>query len=141
MPDLRIRQLDRDDVARAWPLARSNSRFSSVSGWNRFAHDLFERSGGIIAVSAEDGCLHGIATYEPITTKGSGRVLHVEIMVAFELSRRAPVKHALCDALLCFARLFGCDSVRVTMSDGTVVEHPAGPSGAEQCREASRKVE
>lgn len=141
MPDLRIRQLDREDVARAWPLVRSKSRLSSLSGWNRFAHDLFERSGGIIAVSAEDGCLHGIATYEPITKRNSDRVLHVEIMVAFELSRRAPVRHALCDALLGFARLFDCDSVRITMLDGTVVEHPAGPAGAEQCREASRRVE
>jgi hypothetical protein len=141
MPDLRIRQLDREDVARAWPLVRSKSRLSSLSGWNRFAHDLFERSGGIIAVSAEDGCLHGIATYEPITKGNSGRVLHVEIMVAFELSRRAPVRQALCDALLGFARLFDCDSVRITMLDGTVVEHPAGPAGAEQCREASRRVE
>ena len=141
MPDLRIRQLDREDVARAWPLVRSKSRLSSLSGWNRFAHDLFERSGGIIAVSVEDGCLHGIATYEPITKGNSGRVLNVEIMVAFELSRRAPVRQALCDALLGFARLFDCDSVRITMLDGTVVEHPAGPAGAEQCREASRRVE
>ena len=141
MPDLRIRQLDRGDVARAWPLVRSKSRITSLSGWNRFAHDLFERSGGIIAVSAEDGCLHGIATYEPILKRNSGRVLHVEIMVAFELSRRAPVRHALCDALLGFARLFDCDSVLVTMPDGTVVEHPAGPAGAEQCREAFRRVE
>ena len=92
-------------------------------------------------VSAEDGCLHGIATYEPITKGISGRVLNVEIMVAFELSRRAPVRQALCDALLGFARLFDCDSVRITMLDGTVVEHPAGPAGAEQCREASRRVE
>lgn len=141
MPDLRIRQLDRDDVARAWPLVRSKSRITSLSGWNRFAHDLFERSGGIIAVSAEDECLHGIATYEPIRKRGPGRVLHVEIMVAFELSRRAPVRHALCDALLGFARLFDCNSVRVTMPDGTVVEHPAGPAGAEQCSEAPRRVE
>ena len=141
MPDLRIRQLDREDVARAWPLVRSKSRLSSLSGWNRFAHDLFERSGGIIAVSAEDGCLHGIATYEPITKGNSGRVLNVEIMVAFELSRRAPVRQALCDALLGFARLFDCDSVRVTTPDGTVAEHPAGPEGAEPCRETSRRVE
>ena len=141
MPNLRIRQLDREDVARAWALVRSKSRITSLSGWNRFAHDLFERSGGIIAVSAEDGCLHGVATYEPIRKRGSGRVLQVEIMVAFELSRRAPVRHALCDALLGFARLFGCDFVRLTMPDGSVVEHSTGPAGAEQCREASRRVE
>ena len=141
MPDLRIRQLYRDDIERAWPLARSKSQFSSLSGWKRFAHDLVERGGGVIAVSAEDGCLHGIATYEPITQKDVDRVLEVETMVAFELSRRAPIRHALCDALIGFARLFDCGVVRVTLPDGRIVEHSAASAGAEQCHEASRRVE
>jgi hypothetical protein len=141
MPDLRIRQLDRDDVARAWPLVRSKSRIASLSHWKRFAHDLFERGGGVIAVSAEDGCLHGIATYEPTMTKSFGHVLQVDTLVSFELSRRAPVRHALCDALTGFARLFDCDAVRVTMPDGTVIEHPAGTRGAGQCCDNSGKVE
>jgi hypothetical protein len=127
MPDLRIRQLDRDDVERAWSLVRSKSQISSLSEWKRFAHDLFERGGGVIAVSAEDECLHGIATYEPIRTKDSGSVLQVDTMIAFELSRNAPVRSALCDALTGFARLFDCDSVRLAMPDGRVIERPAGP--------------
>lgn len=128
MPALRIRQLDLDDVARAWPLVRAKSQIVSLSKWTRFASDLFERGGGVIAVSAEDGCLHGIATYEPMLTKSFGHVLQVDTLVAFELSRRAPVSHALCDALIGFARLFDCGAVRVTMPDGTVIEYPADSS-------------
>jgi hypothetical protein len=74
-------------------------------------------------------------------TKSFGHVLQVETLVSFELSRRSPVRHALCDALIGFARLFDCDAVRVTMPDGSFIEHPAGAAGADQCRENSGKVE
>ena len=135
MPRLTIRQLDRDNLDCAWPLVRTRPQFSSPSGWRRFANNLFERGGGIIAVSAEDGCVHGIATYEPVTKRDSGRILKVEILVAFELSRRAPVRQALCDALVGFARLFDCTTVDLLMPDGSMVELASEPSTA-----ASRKA-
>ena len=115
MPDLTIRQLDRSDLDQAWPLVNCTSRIPSLLGWRRFAGHLFERGGGVVGIAAPDGHFHGIATYEPIAEKRSGRLLQVDILVAFELSRRAPVRRALCEALDGFARLFDCEAVRVSM--------------------------
>lgn len=124
MLDLTIRQLDRDDLDSAWPLISIRSGWS-LAGWRRFADHLFERGGGIIGIAAGDGCLHGLATYEPVTKKRAGRVLKVDTLVAFEFSRRAPVRQALCNALAGFARLFDCEAVSVAMPNRGYVEYAA----------------
>jgi hypothetical protein len=124
MCHLTIQQLGFEELAQAWPLARTASHYQSCEMWRRSAVHLMGRGGGVIAIAADDGCFHGMATFEPITKPRGGRVLHVETMVTFELSHRAPVRRALRDALVGFARLFDCDAVNVAMPDRGFLKGP-----------------
>ena len=116
MSQLTVRQLHSSELAQAWPLVRTAARYSSAEAWQRSAGNLIGRGGGVVAIGAEDGCFHGIATYEPVPSPRGGRVLQVDTLATFEFSRRAPVRHALCEALFGFARLFDCEAISVPVS-------------------------
>jgi hypothetical protein len=68
-----------------------------------------------MGVVAEEAGFLGVATYEPAATLHAGKVLRVEILVTFELTRRAPVRAVLCEALDRLALLLGCDAVAVSV--------------------------
>ena len=123
MPGLTIIDLEPDELARAWPLVRIVSPWLNPEAWQGSAEELIAHGGGVISVVAPDGCLHGIATYEPIDKSRTGRVLYVETLVTFELSRRAPARHALCDALDLLGHAFVCRSVVLPLPSKGHVEH------------------
>lgn len=129
MPELTVRTLKESELDQAWPLVRGRSAETTIGGWRRFARRLVRRGGGILAVAAEDGLLHGVATFEPVTRVRSGRVLQVETLVSFELSRRAPVRNALCAALTDFARGLQCEAVAVGLPGRGFVDHAAWRAG------------
>jgi len=118
MPGLTIIDLEPDELARAWPLVRIVSPWLNPEAWRGSAEELIAHGGGVISVVAPDGCLHGVATYEPIDKSRAGRVLYVETLVTFELSRRAPVRQYLCDCLERLAPALGCDAIAVSMPVG-----------------------
>jgi hypothetical protein len=118
MPGLTIIDLEPDKFARAWPLVRIVSPWLNPEAWQGSAEELIAHGGGVISVVAPDGCLHGVATYQPIDKSRAGRVLYVETLVAFELSRRALVRQFLCDCLERLAPTLGCDVIAVSMPVG-----------------------
>jgi hypothetical protein len=118
VPGLTIIDLEPDELARAWPLVRMVSPWLNPAAWQGSAEELIAQGGGVISVVAPDGCLHGVATYEPIDKSRAGRVLYVETLVTFELSRRAPVRQYLCDCLERLAPALGCDAIAVSMPVG-----------------------
>ena len=115
MPDLRTLLLDESQLAQAYPLVRSAARVGPEQ-WKKFARELIASGGGVLAVAADDSCLHGVAAFRPAGTLRHELSLHVEILVAFELSRQAPVREALCGALEKLARRKGCRSILFTMA-------------------------
>jgi hypothetical protein len=120
MPRLTVIDLERDELAKAWALVRAVSASTGVEEWEESASELIARGGGVIGVVAQDGCLHGVATYRPIGDGKGGRILYLETLVTFELSRRAPVRQLLCDRLERLASVLGCDSIAVSMPVGSL---------------------
>lgn len=132
MPDLRIFPLEKPQVDLAFPLVRSAADISPER-WRSFARELIAAGGGIVAAQADSGCLHGLAVYRPLGTLRYGRALQVELLVAYELSRQAPVREALCVALEETARDSDCRAIIFTSPARSLVEaHPARQAGWEE---------
>ena len=110
MPDLRTLLLDESQLAQAYPLVRSAARVGPEQ-WKKFARELIASGGGVLAVQADDACLHGIAAFRQVGTLRHALTLQVEVLAAFELSRLAPVRKALCAALEELARRKGCRNI------------------------------
>ncbi len=113
MPDLSLSRLDEGQLALAYPLIRSAARVS-LERWKTFARQLIASGGGILAVEANDGCLHGVAAFRQVGSLRFERSLQVDILVAFELSRMAPVRRTLCAGLEEIAREMGCRNIVFT---------------------------
>lgn len=129
MPELDLIELDQDELALAWPLVRASSPELQLYGWQAFAEALIDRGGGVLAAAAPDRTLHGIATYEAIDKPTFGRVLHVDTLVTFELSSRAPTRKLLVSALGRLSAALACSA--------TVISAPRRPRPR---KDASRSV-
>jgi hypothetical protein len=115
MPDFRILLLDERQLAEAYPLVRSATDVSP-DRWKKFARELIASGGGVLAVQAADSCLHGVAAFRQVGTLRHELSLQVELLAAFELSRLAPVRKALCAALEDLARRKGCRNILFTVA-------------------------
>ena len=123
MAQFTIEHLSEDQLLDAWPVVCMSHSHASPDWWVSEGSALIERGGGILAARAPDGTIHGIATYEVTRRALLGRVLAVDTLIAFELSRRAPARHALCDALDLLASAFDCRSIVLPLPSKGHVEH------------------
>ena len=115
MPELRICRLNERQLTQAYPLIRSTAQVSRER-WEAFGRGLIADGGGILAVRARGGCIHGLAAFRRLGSLRHDLSLQVEIMVAFELSRLAPVRKALYAALEKIARGMSCHSIAFVMT-------------------------
>ena len=120
-----IEHLSEDRLAEAWPVVSRSHSHANTDWWVAEASALIGRGGGVLAACAPDGAIHGVATYEIVRKGPLGRVLAVGILTTFELSRRAPARHALCDALDLLGHAFDCRSVVLPLPSKGHVEHRA----------------
>ena len=111
MAQFTIEHLSEDVLLHAWPIVRMSHSLAKPGWWLSEATDLIERGGGILAARAPDGTIHGVATYEVAKKALLGRVLAVDTLITFELSRRAPARRALCDALDLLGHAFDCRNI------------------------------
>lgn len=116
MPAFTIEHLDEHKLLDAWPVLRSSGEAAMAEWWENEARDLLRRGGGVLAARAPDGSIHGIASYECRHRPEVGRVLHVDRLVTFELSRKRPARQALTDALSLTARAFCCRALMLPLS-------------------------
>ena len=125
MAHFAIEHLSEDQLLEGWPVVSISHSHASPDWWLSEAAALIERGGGILAARAPDGSIHGIATYEVARKALLGRVLAVDTLIAFELSRRAPARHALCEALELLASAFDCRSTVLPLPSKAHVQHRA----------------
>lgn len=111
MVQLAIENLSHEQLTEAWPVVRMSRSHANADWWTSEAAELMRRGGGVIAARAADGTIHGVATYEVSSKALLGRVIVVDTLITFELSRRAPARHALCEALELLASAFDCRSI------------------------------
>ena len=114
MPELDIIELDQDELTLAWPLVRTSCPQLKPDRWQALAEALIDRGGGVLGVAAPDRALHGVATYETIDKPRFGRVLQVDTLVTFELTRRAPARQALVGALKQISDERGCTATLIS---------------------------
>lgn len=111
MPRFAIEHLNADRLAEAWPIVRMAQTHANCSWWISEAEALIERGGGILVARAPDESIYGVATYAVARKPLLGRVLAVDMLISFELIRRAPARHALYEALGLLASAFDCRSI------------------------------
>ena len=109
MPHFAIERLELEQLQEAWPVVRMSGLHANLDWWLSDATQLMERGGGVLAVRAPDGSIHGIATFEP-TGRPANR-LAVEIFITFELSRGAPARRGLREGLDRVAAALDCTRI------------------------------
>lgn len=129
MLQLTAQDLTADHLTLAWPLVRTLSPETNVERWLAAARKLIDRGGGWVGVATEAGSLRGLASYEPVGSP-AGKILQVDAMVTFEVSRRAPVRRALCEALDRLATRLGCEAVAVKIANRGFLPEMPKKSGA-----------
>ena len=114
MPDLSVESIDSSRLADVYPLVRSATRVG-LKRWVEFGRELFRAGGGVLAVTAPDKCVHGVATYRPGRDLRHVQSLDVDVIVAFDLRDDGRVRNALYSALERVAGELGCKSVNLTV--------------------------
>jgi len=120
-----VAELDRRDLAQVWPLVRTASSHLRLEEWERHWQKLVDRGGGAIGVAGEAGGFLGVATYEAVTKPRAGRVLKVDTLVTFELTRRPRIRQILCDELDELAPRLGCEALAVSAPKPAIRAAPA----------------
>ena len=111
MPEFRLSHLSPDQMDMAYGLVRIAMPETHLPEWQSYARSLLGSGGAVLALTAPDGTIHGLASYMPEPSLRHGKVLRVDTFIAFELSRRAPARKALCDGLQATAEELGCSTV------------------------------
>lgn len=120
-----IEHLGEDRLAEAWPVVCMAHSHANAEWWVSEAASLIERGGGVLAARGPDGAVHGVATYEVARKAPLGRVLVVDTLITFELSRRAPARHALYEALELLASAFDCRNIVLPLASKAHLQHRA----------------
>ena len=113
MPDLEVQILERDRLADAYPLVRSATRVG-LPRWEEFGLQLAAVGGGVLAVIAPDGCIHGVASFRPRPNLRHRQSLDVEVFVAFELPGTSGVRALLYEGLERLGAERQCESLTLT---------------------------
>lgn len=121
MPHFTATAIDPGQSALLFALVRIARPATSLPAWRSHAAELAAAGGGVIALRTADGTFHGLATWLPETHLAHGRALRVDTFIAFELSRRAPARKTLCEALQAIARDQGCSTVLYTLASRGLV--------------------
>lgn len=111
MPRFAIEHLNADQLVEAWPIVRMARAHANCGWWMSEAEALIERGGGILVARAPGDAVYGVATYAVARKPVLGRVLAVDMLISFELSRRAPARQALYEALGLLASAFDCRGI------------------------------
>lgn len=109
MPDLQLRHLNPGELPAAFPLVRQAMN-QDLQRWLSLARTLGD-GGGVLAVFAGEGLPLGVAAYRRSLCGRCGSCLRIELISAFELSCREPVRRELWRGLQELAAARGCGAV------------------------------
>jgi hypothetical protein len=111
MPNLSVTILEKEQISTAFSLVQIAAPGVELERWLEFVCRQVQSGGGLIGISAADSSLHGLAAFRPDFCLRYGMTLRVELIVTLELSRSAPVRAALCEALEVIAGARGCSNL------------------------------
>lgn len=120
-----VAELAAERLDEAYPLVRS-ARGASAAQWRDFVAALRTAGGGLLAASAADGRIHGVAAWRPCFCLVDGNVLVVDLVAAMEISAPARVRPALCAALSRLGRERACGALLFLKPGGRTIGAEAG---------------
>jgi hypothetical protein len=129
--ELSVQPLSVERLAEAYPLIRSATHVSQER-WVEFGRELLEGAGGVLAVTAADKCLHGVAAYRPSRNLRHEQCLDVEVIVAFDLRGDDRVREALLRELDRIAGDLHCGAVNFTVAAKSAEPSSPARSGLER---------
>ena len=129
--ELTVEPLSTERLAEAYPLVRTATRVSQER-WEDFGRELLDGGGGVLAVTAADKCLHGVAAYRPNRNLRHEQSLEVEVIVAFDLRGDDRVREALCRELDRIAAGLRCSAVNFTVAAKSAEPKSRARSGLER---------
>jgi hypothetical protein len=130
MGQFTVIHVQEDRLDQTLPLVRMAAPLMTPERWREIARSLPEKKGGILAAFAGDGTAHGVAAFVVEESLVHGLTLRVEPMVTFELSRSAPARVALCQALELLAAAKGCASLTITTASRGYADPQSPKTGA-----------
>jgi hypothetical protein len=125
MPHFTVEHLREDELAEAGAFLRIADGESIPGWWENEARQLIRRGGGVLVARSGHGAMHGLASYELVKRKHSGRVIAVTRLLSFDLSRRQPAKQALLRALDLISAAFECSAIAVPLPARTYLSYLA----------------
>jgi hypothetical protein len=131
MPNLTVQAIGVDRLAQVYPLIRAATRVS-LDRWQDFGRALLRDGGGVLAITADDECVHGVAAYRPGPNLRHEQSLDVEVIVAFELRGEDLVRKRLCRELETIAVERGCATLNFTVDAKNAEPASSARSGFER---------
>ena len=131
MQDFTVESLKTGQLAQVYPLIRSATRVS-LERWEEFGRELLTNGGGVLAVTAPDQCIHGVAAYRPSRNLRHEQSLDVEVIVAFDLRGDDRVRESLCRQLERIAAGLRCSTVNFTVAGKSADPSSSARSGLER---------
>lgn len=116
MAHFTVENLQKDRLGEAWPVVRTSGLEANLDWWLTDAAGLIDRGGGVLVARAPNGSIHGVAAYEAVHRPPLAGVLAVEMLITFELNRRAPARRSLCEALEQVAMALNCTGLDFPLS-------------------------
>ena len=95
MTHFAVRALKGNELAAAWPIVRSSNVYANLDWWVTDAAELIAAGGGVLVALAQDGAIHGVATFRRPDNRGTDKALTIPMLITFELSGSGPARSAL----------------------------------------------
>src|SRR5678815_5450501 len=111
-----IRDRKKDELAAAWPIVRSSNLHANLDWWLTAGAELIAGDGGVLVALAQDGTIHGVATFKAPDNPARDNALVIPMLITFELSSRAPARHALVKVLERIATKLECTHVALPLA-------------------------
>ena len=110
----KIEALKKGALGDAWPLIRSSGMYANEDWWTAEASDVIQRGGGVLVARAADGCVHAVASFEPVG--GEKRTLAVRTLITLELTSSEPARTALLGVLERIATKLECSHMLLPLA-------------------------
>lgn len=124
MAHFTVRALKKEELAAAWPIVRSSNVHANLDWWLTDATELIADRGGVLVALAQDGAIHGVATFKAPHDSAGEKILSIPMLITFELSGSAPARHALVKTLERIAIKLECTHVVLPLAGNCSTMRP-----------------
>jgi len=119
-----VRALKTNELVAAWPIVRSSNLHANLDWWLTAGAELMAGDGGVLVALAQDGTIHGVATFKAPDNPAMDNALEIPMLITFELSSRAPARNALVKVLERIATKLECTHIVLPLAGNFSAPRP-----------------